>query len=146
MFRGIWRRLVRLFQNLFGKRQEVRPKPEATATPKPLEDADYEYLFRQLLEGVAHGWQQARIVQFFDGLKGRTTHAEWVGWLSRFGEKVLASRASNRELAMRLVQVGEAMQSIPSIREIGEAAYKIGQQVLTREHNGIVWEYDGPDG
>ncbi|HAG83417.1 MAG TPA: hypothetical protein DCL61_20290 [Cyanobacteria bacterium UBA12227] len=145
MIGRIWRWLKRLFQRLFGGRHHTHPTIEDTPPPKPLEDADFEYMFRQLLEGVAHGWQQARVVKFFDGLNGRTTTAEWVAWLDRFGEGVLASRASNHELALRMVQLGEIIESTVSLREIGEAAYQIGSQVLTREHTGLVWEYDGPD-
>jgi hypothetical protein len=36
--------------------------------PPPLTDTDYEFLFTQLLERVAHGWQQARVLRFFEKL------------------------------------------------------------------------------
>ncbi|NEQ23334.1 MAG: tetratricopeptide repeat protein [Microcoleus sp. SIO2G3] len=149
MLKGIWQWLKRLFQRLFGtspqastNRRETQIKIEA---PLPLADSDYEYLFRQLLEGVAHGWQQERVSRWFETLKGRTTEAEWVAWLRRFGERVLASPAPNNELATRLVQVGEMTQSLPSHKTIGEVAYDIGRQLLIRETSGAVWEYDGPD-
>jgi tetratricopeptide (TPR) repeat protein len=111
-----------------------------------LDDSDYEYLFRQLLDGVAHSWQQDRVLRWFEGLKGRITYAEWVAWLRRFGERVLASPAPNNELAMRLVLLGEQALSIPSLQEIGEVTYDIGRQLLSRETSGAVWEYEGPDG
>ncbi len=160
MLRQIWQWLKGLFQRLFGTPSQPSRYQEGRASsvsplsnqglkeveaPPPLADSDYEYLFRQLLEGVTHGWQQDRILRWFEGLKGRTTEAEWVAWLRRFGERVLASSAPNHELAVRLVQLGEITQSISSLREIGEVAYDIGRQLLLRESNAVVWEYEGPD-
>ena len=154
MLTRIWQWLKGLFQRLFGGgsslsdrgRQDAYATSGDAPTPRPLEDSDYEYLFRQLLEGVAHGWQQDRILRWFEGLKGRTTDAEWVAWLRRFGERVLASPAPNEELARRMVLLGEQMPSTPSLREIGDVAYDIGRQLLLRETSGAVWEYEGPDG
>jgi tetratricopeptide (TPR) repeat protein len=153
MFRQIWQWIKGLFQRLFGGgthlpnrgRQEAGTTQDAS-TLKRLDDSDYEYLFRQLLEGVAYRWQQERVVQWFEGLKGRVTYAEWAAWLRRFGERVLASPASNNELAMRLVLLGEQLQPIPSLQEIGEVAYDIGRQLLNRDSSSAaVWEYEGPD-
>jgi tetratricopeptide (TPR) repeat protein len=149
MLKGIWQWLKGLFQRLFGTSPQASTNRRETQTeieaPPPLADSDYEYLFRQLLEGVAHGWQQERVLRWFETLKGRTTQAEWIAWLRRFGERVLASPAPNNELATRLVQVGEMTQSLPSIGTIGEVAYDIGRQLLIRQTSGSVWEYDGPD-
>ncbi len=157
MLRQIWQWLKGLFQRLFGGttprggRLSYRSSQDAYSTqddapaPRPLDDSDYEYLFRQLLEGVAHSWQQDRILQWFEKLKGRISYGEWVAWLRRFGDRVLASPAPNNELATRLVLLGEMALSFPSIQEIGEVAYDIGRQLLTRETGGTVWEYEGPD-
>ncbi len=145
MLKRIWQWLKNLFRKIFEPKPEESPTITDMATLKPLEDADYEYFFRQLLEGISHGWQPPRVVKFFEGMKDRVSNAQWVGWLHRFGEKVLASRAQNLELGRRMVQLGEIAQSIPSIQDIGDAAYQIGQQVLTRDRSGIVWEYEGPD-
>jgi tetratricopeptide (TPR) repeat protein len=149
MLKGIWQWLKGLFQRLFGTSPQAstnrRERQTEVEAPPPLADSDYEYLFRQLLEGVAHGWQQDRVLRWFETLKGRTTETEWVAWLRRFGERVLASPAPNNELATRLVQVGEMTQSLPSLATIGEVAYDIGRQLLIRQTSGTVWEYDGPD-
>ena len=149
MLKGIWQWLKGLFQRLFGTSPQAstnrRERQTEVEAPPPLADSDYEYLFRQLLEGVAHGWQQDRVLRWFETLKGRTTETEWIAWLRRFGERVLASPAPNNELATRLVQVGEMTQSLPSLRTIGEVAYDIGRQLLIRQTSGTVWEYDGPD-
>ncbi|HBE19881.1 MAG TPA: hypothetical protein DEG17_22905 [Cyanobacteria bacterium UBA11149] len=145
MFKKIWQWLKNLVRKILGKKSEISPTITETATLAPLEDADCEFFFRQLLEGVAHGWQTPRIVKFFEGMKARVTNAQWVEWLNRFGEKVLASKTQNRELAMRMVQLGEMTQSIPSIQDISTTALEIGRQLLTRDHSGVVWEYEGPD-
>jgi tetratricopeptide (TPR) repeat protein len=84
-------------------------------------------------------------VQWFEKLKGRITYEEWVAWLRRFGERVLASPAPNNELGTRLVLLGEQMLSVASLQEIGDAAYDIGRQLLGREMGAAVWEYEGPD-
>jgi tetratricopeptide (TPR) repeat protein len=153
MLRQIWQWLKRLFQRLFGLGtrpadrygQDIRPTSQDAPSLKPLDDSDLEFLFRQLLEGISHSWSQERILRWFEALEGRITEAEWVAWLRRFGERVLASSAPNQELGVRLIQLGEQTQSIPSVREIGEAAYNIGRQLLSRETSGAVWEYEGPD-
>lgn len=165
MLKRIWQWLTGLFRRLFGgensslsSRREVirtgassdllRSKADLRegAAPPPFSDSDYEYLFMQLLEGVGHGWQQDRVMRWFDGLKGRTTQAEWVAWLQRFGERVLASSAPNDELGRRLLTLGDQLLSTPSLQAIGEVVYDIGRQLLTRDStSSMVWEYDGPD-
>jgi len=162
MLKRIWQWLKGLFRRLFGggtlspsssypnrvnssflHSKEGMRQPEA---PPPLADSDYEYLFRQLLEGVGHGWDQQRISRWFEGLKGRITEADWVAWLRRFGERVLASSAPNDELAMRLVHLADQAQSIPSLQEIGDVVYDLGRQLLNRgDSSGAIWEYEGPD-
>ena len=155
MLKRIWQWLKALFRRLFGgepprgerlsRRENGLSTNEDSPTPRPLDDSDCEYLFRQLLEGVAHSWQQDRIVRWFEGLKGRITYAEWVGWLRRFGERVLASPSPNNELATRLVLLGEQILYVPSLQEIGQVTYDIGSQLLSREPSGAIWEYEGPD-
>ena len=165
MLKRIWQWLTGLFRRLFGggnssqsslreatrtgvSSDSLRSKHELreVETPPPLSDSDYEYLFMQLLEGVGHGWQQDRVVRWFEALKGRTTQADWVAWLRRFGERVLASSAPNDELGRRLLNLGDQLLSTPSLQEIGEVAYDIGRQLLSRDSmSSLVWEYDGPD-
>jgi CHAT domain-containing protein/Flp pilus assembly protein TadD len=82
----------------------------------------------QLLEGVAHGWQQERIVKFFHDLETRSTQEQWLTWLQSFGGKLLASPAPNNELASRMVRLGEI-----GCGQLGEVAYDIGMQLLLRE-------------
>lgn len=148
MLGKIWRSLVAWVRRLFGlagSKQDLSCNNGVANTAKPLSDADFEYVFMQLLEAVAHGWSQGRILRFFEAVKDRATQAQWIEWLGRFGERLLASPAPNHVLAARMVQLGEQTQTIPSIRRIGEVAYELGAQLLTREQNGVVWEYEGPD-
>lgn len=162
MLKRIWQWLKGLFRRLFGGgtssqsssyRNRIHSSSSRSheglreqAVLPPLADSDYEYLFRQLLEGVGHGWDQQRVSRWFEGLKGRITEADWVAWLRRFGERVLASAAPNDELAMRLVHLADQAQSIPSLQELANVAYQIGSQLLNRDSNGAIWEYEGPDG
>jgi len=146
MLRRIWQWLKSLFRRLFSPSKKLRggtsdatTQPD-TATHKPLDDADYEYLLMQLLEGVAHGWQQQRVLQFFESLRERGSLAVWAAWLRRFGDRLLASPSPNNELAARLVQLGEL-----GCGEISTVAYEVGMQLLTRDQGQQIWEYDGAD-
>lgn len=145
MLRRIWQWLKELFGRLFATPHSTTLSSSTGEAPPPLADSDYEYLFRQLLEGIAHGWQQDRVIRWFEGMKGRTPLTEWAAWLRRFGERVLASPALNNELATRLVQLGEKILPVRSLSEIGEVAYSIGTQLLDRNPKEPVWEFDGPD-
>ncbi|MEO0685697.1 MAG: tetratricopeptide repeat protein, partial [Cyanobacteria bacterium J06649_11] len=60
-------------------------------------------------------------------IEHRVPPQRWLEWLQHFGNKVLASLAPNYELASRMVELGEL-----EIGEIGDAAYDIGVQLLTR--------------
>lgn len=149
MLQRIWQWLKGLFRRLFGTSPQYSTPPSFSFLrddeAPPLADSDYEYLFRQLLEGMAHGWQQERVVRWFESMKDRTPIEDWVEWLQRFGERVLASPALNNELATRLVQLGEQTLSIPSLTEIGEVANNIGTQLLDRNPSEPIWEFDGLD-
>lgn len=162
MLKRIWQWLKGLFRRLFGggtssQSSSYRNRIHSSSSRShegmreqkvlpPLADSDYEYLFRQLLEGVGHGWDQQRVSRWFEGLQERITEADWIAWLRRFGERVLASAAPNDELAMRLVHLADQVHSIPSLHELGNVAYQIGSQLLNRDSSGAIWEYEGPDG
>lgn len=133
MIGRIWQKIVQFFQRLFGRSGSKRSKSSITAIkqqiqpPKPLANADYEFLFMQLLEGIAHGWQQPRVEKFFAELDDRTNEDQWVVWIRGFGEKVLASPAPNQELAMRMLTLGDM-----GCGEISNTAGEIGLQLLHR--------------
>lgn len=110
-----------------------------------LSDTDFEFVFSQLLEGVAHGWHEGRIVKFFDQLGERGQSRYWVPWLERFGEKVLASPTPNLPLADRLLRLGSMAQAFSQTAPLGEVAYGIGRQLYARASEATVWDYQGPD-
>ncbi len=135
--------LKRFFQRLFGKKQtssssvaDVQKQPAP-----PLTDTDLEFLFSELLEGVHQARGQAWALKWLDNIEHRISTERWLEWLQHFSEKLLASSAPNNELASRMVDLGEL-----EVGEVGDAAYDIGMQLLTRNVSEPVWEYDGPDG
>ncbi|QLE55186.1 hypothetical protein [Nostoc sp. TCL26-01] len=149
MVQQMLRRLVQLwkrfFQRLFGGGRQKTTSPKTSVNvPKepaaPLTDTDLEFLFTELLEGVHQARGQAWAVKWLKNIEHRVTTAQWIDWLSRFGERLVAAPTPNNELASRLVQLGEL-----GIEELSDVAYDIGMQVLTRNQGEPIWEYDGPD-
>lgn len=120
------RTIKRWFRRYFGTSKQAQPlKPTQTIEAKPLTNADYEYLFMQLLEGVAYGWRKEQVLRVFEALAERSTEQQWIAWLRGFGEKILASPVSNRQLATRMVHLGEI-----GCGEFGEIAKQIGLELL----------------
>jgi tetratricopeptide (TPR) repeat protein len=102
-------------------------------------------LFNQLLEGVASGWQPARIIKFFAQLDDRATKEDWIAWLGRFSDKMINSPTPHRQLASRMLRFGEMTESTPAIRGIGEVAAQSGKKLLMKGFALPIWEYSGPD-
>ncbi|MFH7027913.1 MAG: hypothetical protein ACHBN1_21575 [Heteroscytonema crispum UTEX LB 1556] len=142
MLRRLIRWLKRFFQSLFDANQTpvksggvVEKQP-----PPPLTDTDLEFLFNELLEGVHQARGQAWAQKWLHNIEHRVPTERWVEWLRGFGERLLASTSPNNELAVRMVQLGEL-----GVGEVGDVAYDIGMQMLTRNEGEPVWEYEGPD-
>ena len=111
-----------------------------------LTDGDYEFLFNQLLEGVAHGWHQVRIVKFFDQLGERGETQKWVAWLKRFYQKLPTSpNPIQRQLGAKMIRLGELTQSHNKLRDIGAISDEIGRKLFFGDIEEIIWEYDGAD-
>ena len=155
MFKKLWQWLKNLV-GIFAFSRPEPPKLEAIASPQennppeppsspPLSDSDYEFLFNQVLEGVAHGWQAPRVKQFFEQTQDRITFTQWVNCLLKFGQRMVNAPQSDRELARRLDLLARQTQNLPGIMEIGVASLSISQQLLRQTPQGEVWEYDGPD-
>ncbi|WP_228059876.1 CHAT domain-containing protein [Plectonema radiosum] len=105
-----------------------REKEMQTARELPeLTNSDLEFLFTQLLEGVYQGREQHWAKRWLQNIEHRVSQQRWLEWLQDFGNKILASSAPNHELASRMVDLGEL-----EIGEIGDVAYDIGIQLLTR--------------
>ncbi|BAY95196.1 protein prenyltransferase, alpha subunit (plasmid) [Microchaete diplosiphon NIES-3275] len=86
-------------------------------------------LFFQLLTGVNdENWSRGRVKGFLDGKN--IAEADLVQWLRRFGENLLASDGENRELATRMVRLGEVGCGV-----LGEVAGEIGREFLWEEED-----------
>ncbi len=109
------------------------PRAEASEAVQPLTERDYEFLFSQLLEGVAHGWSPERVQRFFEALGDRSSPEAWQAWLQRYGAKVLAATTPSSDLAQRLIAFGDQAQELPAWRLLGEAAQGIGRLLLESE-------------
>jgi hypothetical protein len=128
MLKKIWQSFVRWFRKLF-KQKAVRSINRASSIElPPLDDTDREYLFMQLLEGVAHGWQQPRVIGFFNKIRQRVRKSDWLEWLERFGNNLVEAPVPNYELADRLVQLGQL-----DCGEIGDLAGDYGVRLQSRQ-------------
>jgi Flp pilus assembly protein TadD len=124
------------------------PKPEdpTKISASSLGDADYEFLFNQLLEGIAHGWHNHRIAKFFNQLGDRGQQQDWVDWLERLRVKVLTLPIqSKRQLGTMMIRLGELTQSTAEVNQIGKTANRIGRELLFGNTEDVIWEYTGPD-
>ncbi|MCY7368836.1 MAG: hypothetical protein LH474_11875 [Chamaesiphon sp.] len=128
MLKKIWQSLVRWFRKLSKQGADRSINRVSTAELPPLDDTDREYLFMQLLEGVAHGWQQPRAVGFFNKIRQRVRKSEWLEWLDRFGNNLIQAPVPNYELAGRMVQLAEL-----DCGEIGDLAGSYGSRLLNRQ-------------
>jgi hypothetical protein len=130
MFKGIWRPISKWWQSLVGTTPQKALA--ASADLPPLNDPDYEYLFMQLLEGVSHGWQQPRAIEFFRKIKQRAPKSQWVAWMNTFGDRAVNSPTPNEELARRMIQLGDLDCS-----EVTNLARDYGHQILGRIYGNI---------
>ena len=134
--------LKKFFQRLFGG----KPTPAKAKAyvqkevPPPLNDTDLEFLFMELLEGVHQVRGQAWAQKWLHNIEHRVSTERWVEWLHQFGERLLAASTPNNEVASRMVNLGEL-----GVGEVGDVAYNIGMQLLTRKGGEPIWEYEGPD-
>jgi hypothetical protein len=147
MFEKIWRSLVKWFRKSFGIQIGRQRDLAAIEALPPLDDVDREYLFMQLLEGVAHGWQQPRAIGFFNKIRHRVRKSDWLEWLDRFGSNLLDSPAPNYELAGRMVQLGQL-----DCGDIGDKAAEYGSRLLNFHQEELpmdllpIIEFDSPMG
>ncbi|PAX57092.1 CHAT domain-containing protein [Brunnivagina elsteri] len=131
--------LKKIFQQLFGKEQERSSRQVAQQTMMrslpELTNADLDYLFSQLLEGVAQVRGQQWAIKFLHRMENRISEERWLVWLQNYGDRLLASPAPNDDLAFRLVQFGEL-----EVGSMGDLAYEIGMQLLARNSGSEYWQ------
>jgi hypothetical protein len=130
MFKGIWRPVSKWWQSLVGTTPQKALA--ASADLPPLTDPDYEYLFMQLLEGVSHGWQQPRAIEFFRKIKQRAPRSQWIAWMKTFGDRLVNSPTPNEELARRMIQLGDL-----DCGEVTSLAGDYGHQILGKIYGNI---------
>ncbi|MBO1055795.1 MAG: hypothetical protein HEQ27_04365 [Dolichospermum sp. JUN01] len=142
MFKRLIQWLKKFFRHLFGGKQNLTPSREQVpkAVIPPLTDTDLEFLFTELLAGVHQVKGQTWAQKWLHNLEHRVSTQQWLEWLNRFGDRLLASSKPHNELAARLVQLGEL-----GVGEISNLSYNIGMKVLTVNPGEPVWEYEGPD-
>lgn len=132
---------INKFLKLFVRKKQTRsvyPIEEQKMAPPPaLTNADLEFLFTQLLEGVHQARGQQWAIQYLERMEKRISNERWINWLLDFGEKLLKSPAPNNYLAEQMVQLGEL-----GIGRIGDLSYDIGIRLLTRNLGNPYWEND----
>jgi tetratricopeptide (TPR) repeat protein/CHAT domain-containing protein len=138
MLRRLIKLLRKIFQQLFGKKKQrsltLVTQHTVVQSPPTLTNADLEYLFTQLLEGVCQARGQTWAIKYLERMENRISEQRWLEWLQVFGERLLASPAPNEELAFRLVQLGELQ-----IGTVGNFAHEIGMRLLAR-NTGVNWQ------
>ncbi len=151
LFKRFWQWLQRLLAPFLGT-EAATASQSSTQDASPLSDTDYEFLLSQLLEGIAHGWHEGRVLKFFQQLGDRGRTKDWVNWLERFEVNALKSPSNlppHSPLAARLLRLGELAQAFPQIIPIGQQAHQIARQLYARQapvqQPQVMWEYVGPD-
>ncbi len=125
--------------------QENEDVPEVFSS-SDLTDADYEFLFNQLLDGVAHGWNQLRIIKFFQNLGTRGEEADWVAWLEKFSTKIPdVTNDSQRRLGAIMLRLAEVTQSASELSQLSAISSQIGKKLFLGKTANLIWEYDGLD-
>ncbi len=125
--------------------QENEDFPEVFSS-SDLTDADYEFLFNQLLDGVAHGWNQLRIIKFFQNLGTRGEEADWVAWLEKFSTKIPdVTNDSQRRLGAIMLRLAEVTQSASELSQLSAISSQIGKKLFLGKTANLIWEYDGLD-
>ena len=123
-----------------------QPQDSTSEPVSLLSDADYEFLFNQLLEGIAHGWHDRRIIRFFQQLEERGKPEGWVAWLERLQLKVInLPLQSKRQLGTMMIRLGELTQAATEIQLIGTTSMRLGRELLFGNIENLIWEYAGPD-
>ena len=130
----------------FNKKEDSSSATAEGLKDTPLKDDDYEFLFNQLLDGVAHGWHLGRIVKFFELLEPRGTNSGWIAWFQQFETRVVYSNdPAKRRIGAIMMRLGELTQSYDELEEIAAISHRIGKKLYIGNVTELIWEYDGAD-
>ncbi|RAM51780.1 MAG: hypothetical protein C6Y22_09625 [Hapalosiphonaceae cyanobacterium JJU2] len=139
MLKWLLQWVKKLWKSPYGRKQTAGSKAMAgyqvVQQLPELTNADLEFLFTQLLEGVYQARGQYWAIKYLQRMEHRISTERWIEWLLNFGEKLLTSPAPNNHIAERMVQLGELR-----IGMIGDLAYDIGTRLLTRNLGGQYWQ------
>ena len=125
------------------QRQDRQNSPSSNSC---LTEENYEFLFNQLLDGVAHGWHLIRIVKFFDSLESRSNIPDWIAWLNKFEQKIVyANDPSQRRVGAIMMRFNELTQTDSKLKELGQVFQRIGKKLFIGDTSQLIWEYDGMD-
>ena len=129
-----------------GARDSPKPQSHTFKSHTALSDADYEFLFNQLLEGITHGWHDRRIIKFFQQLGDRGKQEDWITWLDRIGPKLVKLPIqSKHQLGMLMIRLGELTRSAVEVAQISATCDHWGRKLVLGDKPTAVWEYVGPD-
>ncbi|MDC0832133.1 tetratricopeptide repeat protein [Geitlerinema sp. CS-897] len=126
MLRRIVQAIANFFRRLFGGSAPQQADRDALGQT-PLSDAECEFYFLQLLDGVSQGWDRVKIDRFFDALADRASEDRWMAWLRQFGNARTQDETPQAELGRRMVQLSDR-----SSRPVALLAGNIGHQLLAR--------------
>ena len=114
-------------------------------TARPLSESEFEQVFQQLLESLSIDWENFQIEGFFEKLGEQGRPEIWANWLAEYRRRELAAPRPNYQLAAPLRVLGEKAVSSAKWRPFGEIAIATGNELLEKQENESIWEYDGPD-
>ena len=131
----------------FNKKGDGSSVTAASLTQEtPLKDDDYEFLFNQLLDGVAHGWHLGRIIKFFELLEPRGSIPGWIAWFEQFETRVIYSNdPAKRRIGAIMMRLGELIQSREELQQVATISHRIGKKLYIGNVAELIWEYDGVD-
>jgi tetratricopeptide (TPR) repeat protein len=132
----------------FNKQSILSSSPESLENQQHsgLAEEDYEFLFNQLLDGVAHGWHLGKIIKFFNNIESVSTPSQWLNWLEKFEQKIAyGADPSQQRVGAIMMRFGELTQSNFELEQLGGACHRIGKKLFLGETAELIWEYGGQD-
>ncbi|HAZ47675.1 MAG TPA: hypothetical protein DDW76_11535 [Cyanobacteria bacterium UBA11369] len=128
MIESVRRSLLKWFRPAVeAKKSPQRPEFSRKSNNQPLTPREYEHFFTQILEGVESGWGRVQVLRALAALSHRSRESDWVTWLRNYGEQLLASPVPNRQMAKRMVELGEI-----DCGELCSVAGDIGREMRQR--------------